>query len=488
MNRSDNTSGNNINSNNIFNLEIHNRERENTSLSPLSESRHNDIRTTLRSNASSSSSENTEIDADVEAEAGNVTDPGFNNYNNYYYNHRNNNNNRTNNNNRANRNNIWNRSRCRECNYINGNNHLNTSSYRSRSIEIDRDRYQYLEMYRNDERERQEERERQRDRNMLNQIYRDLLHQNNLLQSIRIDINNIWNRIRSNDDYMRSRYQSNNSNSHIPNNTTNNRQSGTSNQRININGIPYILENIQQFNVQPRTNATSRDFINSFMNLMDFQSNVPIIPTREQIINATSEIQFGDIDNPINTTCPISLETFQDSDIVTQIVHCGHNFNTRQLNTWFHTNVRCPMCRYDIREYSMTNRSSDRSPNNESDVPLETRENMDSRENNIDSSSNLLHTERRTPRRVFSQTPPPVLETNFNNVANTLSSIAMDTINELFENNDSIFTENGDSRFLFDSSNNILLFETIVNSGNSFLNRNTSTNSNNQTRDPRNIV
>lgn len=64
----------------------------------------------------------------------------------------------------------------------------------------------------------------------------------------------------------------------------------------------------------------------------------------------------------------------------------------------------------------------------------------------------------------------------------------MDTITELFENNDSIFTENGDSRFLFDSSNNILLFETIVNSGNSFLNRNTSTNSNNQTRDPRNIV
>jgi hypothetical protein len=294
---------------------------------------------------------------------------------------------------------------------------------------------------------------------------------------------------------MRSRYQSNNSTSHTSNNTTsNNRQSGTSNQRININGVPYKLENIQHFNVQPRTTnhtTTSTDFINSLMNLMDFQSNVPIIPTREQIINATSEIQFGDIDNPINTTCPISLETFQESDIVTQILHCGHNFNTRQLNRWFHTNVRCPMCRYDIREYSMNNRSSDRLPNNESDVPLETRENMDSRENIIDSSSNLLHTERttrRTPRRVFSQTPPPVLESNFNNVANTLSSIAMDTITELFENNDSIFTENGDSRFLFDSSNNILLFETIVNNGNRFLNRNTSTNSNNQTRDPRNIV
>ena len=479
----------NIDRNNIFNLEIYNQDRENAS--------------------SSSNSENTEIDADpeVEVDTGNVTDPGFNNYNNHSTNHTNHRNNQTNHTN--NRNNIWNRSRCRQCNYINRNNHLNTSSYRPRSVEIDRDRYQYLEMYRDIERERQQERERQRDRNMLNQIYTDLLYQNNLLQSIRIDINNIWNRIRSNDDYMRSRHQPNNTANNTANNTTtNNRQSGTSNQRlnnqrININGIPYILENIHQFNIQPRTNTTTNDIFNSFMNLVDFQSNVPIIPTREQIISATREIQFGDIENPINTTCPISLETFQESDIVTQILHCGHNFNTRQLNTWFHSNVRCPMCRYDIREYSIANRSSERSPhnvpnntpNNDYETSLETSENVNSTENIIDSSSNSLHTERRTrrtPRRVFSQTPSPVLETNLNSVANSLSSFAMDTINELFENNDSIFTENGDSRFLFDSSNNILLFETIVNNGNRFWNRNSNSTSNssstNNNQDPRNIV
>jgi hypothetical protein len=238
------------------------------------------------------------------------------------------------------------------------------------------------------------------------------------------------------------------------------------------------------------------------MNLMDFQSNVPIIPTREQIISATREIQFGDIENPINTTCPISLETFQESDIVTQILRCGHSFNTRQLNTWFQSNVRCPMCRYDIREYNVANRSSNTPshavPNN---TPLETETETETSENNTtrnnDPSNNLLHAERRTrrtPRRVFSQSPPTLhdLESNFNNVASNLSSIAMDAINELFENNDSIFTENGDSRFLFDSSNNILLFETIVNNGSRFWNRNSNSestpSSTNDNQDPRNIV
>jgi hypothetical protein len=215
--------------------------------------------------------------------------------------------------------------------------------------------------------------------------------------------------------------------------------------------------------------------------MMDFQSNVPIIPTREQILNATREIQFGQIENPINTTCPISLESFQETDIITQILYCGHNFNTRQLNTWFHSNVRCPMCRYDIREY-----------NNDSYIPLErstipetpTTEPLDISNNHVNGNS-----ERRTTHSQI-----PAFESSINNIASNLSTIAIDTINELFERNTDNFEENGDSRFLFDPSNNILLFETIINNGNRFRyrnsnrNSNSNSNSNNQNRDPRNIV
>jgi hypothetical protein len=467
----------NIERNSIFNLEIH--DQENISVSSNSDSIQNDntnnvnnttsnINTNARSGSSSSS-----IASETD-----VNNNNYNSNNNRYNNRYNNPNNNPNNN----------RIRCRECNYFN-------TRYRPRSIEIDRDRFQYLEMYRDIDHERQRERERQRDRNILHQIYNDLLHQNNLLQSMRIDINNIWNLIRLNDEYMRSRYQPYNNNPNPPTHP-NNRQSGTTNQRININGIPYILENIQQFTINSRTNSTSTapttDFIDSFMNLMDFQSNVPVIPTRQQMLNATREIQFGDIENPINTTCPISLETFQESDTITQILHCGHNFNTRQLNTWFQSNVRCPMCRYDIRDYNdNTNEplNSNRD-NNDLDVTLETtQESHPPQPTASTARSSIGHSERRTrttPRRIFSETPS--FETNFNNVANNLSSIALNSINELFERNNNNFTENRDSRFLFDPSNNILLFETLINNSNRFSNINSRSNSNNDNPEPRNIV
>jgi hypothetical protein len=406
-----------------------------------------------------------------------------------------------------NRNNIL---RCRECNIVYSN------RLRSRNLNRVND-YDNIEYERRADRDR----ERDRERGMLNQIYNELLHQNNLLQSMRIDISNIWNRINTinrsntNDEYLTSRYQqsrnnttnhptshpanhpTNHTTNHPANHPTNHNQNRTSNARININGIPYIVENMQHFNFRPST--LSNNLIDSFMNIMDFQSNVPVIPTREQIACATREIQFSEIENPINTTCPISLETFQETDIITQILHCNHNFNTRQLNIWFQSNVRCPMCRYDIREY-----------HNDSNVPLERqtqtqtqtqtqnqtqsqRQNNNQRERQnrqsserSDNDNNLHRRTNQTSRRLYSNTP--TIESNFNSITNSLSTLAMETINDLFERNNNNFEENGESRFMFDPSNNILLFETIVNNTNRFQRRNSGSSSNSENSESRNIV
>ena len=79
----------------------------------------------------------------------------------------------------------------------------------------------------------------------------------------------------------------------------------------------------------------------------------PIIvhPTNEQISNATENLIFSNIINPINTQCPISLEQFTNSSSVTMIKHCKHIFNTTNLMNWFTTNCKCPVCRFDIRDY-----------------------------------------------------------------------------------------------------------------------------------------
>jgi len=86
----------------------------------------------------------------------------------------------------------------------------------------------------------------------------------------------------------------------------------------------------------------------------NFFNNVPVFPTPEEISNATRIISFDNIEEPINDQCPITMSPFNPSDIVTQIVHCGHIFDVVHLNGWFRTNVRCPVCRHDIRDIAVS--------------------------------------------------------------------------------------------------------------------------------------
>ena len=79
---------------------------------------------------------------------------------------------------------------------------------------------------------------------------------------------------------------------------------------------------------------------------------VAVYPSQQQINNACEDVSFNTISNPINSSCPINLERFTDNSTVTQILYCGHCYNPTALRRWFTSNVRCPICRYDIRNYN----------------------------------------------------------------------------------------------------------------------------------------
>lgn len=79
---------------------------------------------------------------------------------------------------------------------------------------------------------------------------------------------------------------------------------------------------------------------------------VIVRPTELQILNATEMIQYNTIDTS-EDRCPIDLTTFNDNDMVMRIRECGHIFRPDNLRGWFRQSVRCPMCRYDIREYQI---------------------------------------------------------------------------------------------------------------------------------------
>jgi hypothetical protein len=72
-------------------------------------------------------------------------------------------------------------------------------------------------------------------------------------------------------------------------------------------------------------------------------------PSPTEIDAATRTIRFGDLEDPLNTSCPISHENFEDDQTVTQLNHCSHIFNTDSIQRWFETGHQCPVCRHDIR-------------------------------------------------------------------------------------------------------------------------------------------
>jgi len=87
----------------------------------------------------------------------------------------------------------------------------------------------------------------------------------------------------------------------------------------------------------------------------NFLEPVIVRPTETQILAATRLLIFGDIEIPEWNVCSITQERFNATDLVLKIRHCGHYFDRAALSTWFRTSTLCPVCRYDIRNYTRTN-------------------------------------------------------------------------------------------------------------------------------------
>ncbi len=156
------------------------------------------------------------------------------------------------------------------------------------------------------------------------------------LDNIRDNINQLIEQGNSRSNFVRRHRRTNNRNRNLLFSTS-----------INDN----INDNANLFSI-----LRSRTLDPSFVNYLN--TVVPVRPTNEQIQNATREIRYRDITNPPNESCPISLDRFEPDDLVSQINHCGHIFCQTELQEWFQDHVRCPVCRYDIREYTNTNTSN----------------------------------------------------------------------------------------------------------------------------------
>lgn len=156
--------------------------------------------------------------------------------------------------------------------------------------------------------------------------------------------------------------------------------------------------------------------------LRNFFQNIIVYPTREQFENATQLITYNATLENISTSCPITLDEFQDGDVIRQIKHCRHVFHEQSIQNWFRSNVRCPVCRYDIREYR----------------------NVETVEENLDEVENEIETEINDR------------EINETEQYSNYESIFQELSNNISQNIQNILTENLGENGLLDSSQNYL--------------------------------
>jgi hypothetical protein len=110
----------------------------------------------------------------------------------------------------------------------------------------------------------------------------------------------------------------------------------------------------------PRNNVSGIDLLLRALNMPTDFENVVVSPSTEQIDDATEIIAYAsDMSANYSSRCPITLEDFQEGQMVRRIHHCNHIFNSTAFNNWFERNVRCPVCRFDIRDHSERENSID---------------------------------------------------------------------------------------------------------------------------------
>jgi hypothetical protein len=213
--------------------------------------------------------------------------------------------------------------------------------------------------------------------NILNTMYNDnnrqiqnLNNQNNQIISIITDILHVpsSNNRQNNNNHNSNRRQNSREQGNRQNNRNNNFGS------IFLNNRQYIIDDVQRLDLPSQfpsvagtgiegrlcgnyrdaaSRGAARDAVGNLADLYQrFFDPVVIYPTASQIETATRRVLYRDIVTPINSSCPISMENFNDNETVTIIRHCGHIFNIDELATWFQSNCRCPVCRYDIRNFN----------------------------------------------------------------------------------------------------------------------------------------
>lgn len=88
--------------------------------------------------------------------------------------------------------------------------------------------------------------------------------------------------------------------------------------------------------------STDNSAVVTFTIPSNFSDPVLVRPTQEQINSSLVDIENS------TSTCAICQDLISFDGV--KIRHCNHEFHRSCISSWFGINVRCPVCRHDIRD------------------------------------------------------------------------------------------------------------------------------------------
>jgi hypothetical protein len=125
-----------------------------------------------------------------------------------------------------------------------------------------------------------------------------------------------------------------------------------------------------------RANVQTNPFQGLFMDITNMLVNGAGSPeanrglTNEQISVAIQDSLYGNLPQGVresHTTCPITLDLFEDSMEVGVIRACGHVFRRDAIVNWLSTRHTCPTCRRNLNE-SVIRGSRTQAPENSGNI------------------------------------------------------------------------------------------------------------------------
>ncbi len=183
---------------------------------------------------------------------------------------------------------------------------------------------------------------------------------NPLPESLLREMSNYNNNYNNNNNNIRPLNTSYRSYTRNETNNNNNNRSFTRPTRITRHTRPTAQEtgtNTRLSNLDANSNDLLRAFFPNTFTDGEFNNLTSVIvrPSTEEIERISEIIPFSLAHSSNDRMCPITQRDFIESDVIIRLRGCGHCFLQQPINSWFARSVLCPVCRYDVRNYTSIN-------------------------------------------------------------------------------------------------------------------------------------